>query len=735
MKRNIIKEYIQNFNLPLIRIIFVLGIFSTLISCEVEDDIPPPSAWVEPEPVVGCVQLVGVPELSEGIDFECEYPEVGTFGDIEGTMTIEPVDNPDKEGINTSDKVMMVTQSAGVEGWAGFSFVLASKVDFSEKQTIKMKVYSPAEGQTILLKLEDKTDSSISKEVPATTTVANEWEELSFVFSPGDSDKFDRLVLFFNFNGDKGATTVHYFDDIVMAEGGSTGGPGGELEPTNTASDPNVAEDSVISLFSDVYTNVAVDTWRTDWSNATLEDITINGNNVKKYSDLNFVGIETVSTPVDASAMTHFHVDIWTADATEFRIKLVDFGADGAFDGGDDVEHEVVISDLAQQEWVSIDVPLSDFTGLTTQSSIGQLIFVAAPSGQNTTYVDNVFFYDSAGISNEPVSAAPSPTRAEANVISLFSDAYTDVSVATWRTDWSAATLEDISINGNAVKKYSDLNFVGIETGANQIDASEMEYFHMNVWTADASEIRIKLVDFGADGGFDGGDDVEHEITIANPQQNSWLSLEIPLSDFTGLTTKTNIAQIIFAAQPAGSATIFVDNVYFYKEASASTEPQSAAPAPTEDAANVISLFSDVYTDVPVDTWRTDWSAADYTETTVDGDAVKLYSNLSFVGAETISNQVDASAMTHFHVDYWTGNASVFRVKLVDFGPDGGFDGGDDTEHEIEFTVTPNTWVSLDIPLSDFTGLTTTQNISQYIFSAATAGEANVYIDNVYFHN
>ena len=149
----------------------------------------------------------------------------------------------------------------------------------------------------------------------------------------------------------------------------------------------------------------------------------------------------------------------------------------------------------------------------------------------------------------------------------------------------------------------------------------------------------------------------------------------------------------------------------------------------------MISLFSDAYTDVPVDTWRTDWSAVDYTETTIAGGNVKLYSNLNFVGIETVANQVDASSMTHFHVDYWTGNASVFRVKLVDFGADGGFEGGDDTEGEIEFTVTPNTWVSLDIPLSDFAGLTNSEHMSQFIFSAAPAGGANVYIDNVYFHN
>ena len=350
MKRNTIQQYIQRLNFPLI--LLALGVFSSLISCEIEDDIPPPSAYVEPEPEEpgeGCTYEVIVPELADGvIDFECGAPETTFFGEAAGSLTIEPADNPDKDGINTSNKVIMVTQTAGVEGWAGFFFDLASKIDFSEKQTIKIKVYSPAAGQNVNLKLEDSSDGTIAKEVTVQTTVAEEWEELSFAFSPSDTDKFDRMVLFFDFNGPKDATTVHYYDDIVLAEG-SAPEPEPATEPTTTAADPTVAADKVISLFSDVYTNVAVDTWRTDWSDAILEDISINSNNVKKYSDLNFVGIETVGTMIDASAMTHFHVDVWTANATEIKIKLVDFGANAAFDGRDDVDHEIVNASPAQQ--------------------------------------------------------------------------------------------------------------------------------------------------------------------------------------------------------------------------------------------------------------------------------------------------------------------------------------------------------------------------------------------------
>lgn len=737
MKRNTIQQKIQSFNLPLLRIFLVLGVIGSFISCEIEDDIPPKSAYVEPEPVdpgEGCVYEVIVPVLADGIDFECGAPETTFFGEAAGSLTIEPADNPDKEGINTSDKVMKVTQTAGVETWAGFFFDLSEKIDFSEKQTIKIKVYSPAAGENVNLKLEDSSDGSIAKEVTVATTASEEWEELSFAFSPSDTDKFDRMVLFFNFSGDKGATTVHYFDDIVLSEGGAPE-PEPATEPSDSAADPTVAADKVISLFSDVYTNVAVDTWRTDWSAATLEDISINGNNVKKYSDLNFVGIETVGTQIDASAMTHFHVDVWTANATEIKIKLVDFGADGAFNGGDDVEHEITIASPAQQEWVSIDIPLSDFTGLTTRANIAQLIFVGSPSGQNTLYIDNVFFYDSSGISTEPTAAAPAPTQAEADVISLFSDTYTNVFVDTWRTDWSAATLEDVSIEGNAAKKYSGLNFVGIEMVGEQIDASEMDYFHVDVWTADASEIRIKMVDFGANAAYDGGDDVEHELTIASPQKNSWISLDIPMTDFAGLTTKANIAQLIFAAQPAGGATIFIDNVYFYKKTAAATAPTSAAPTPDLPADDVISLFSDAYTAVPVDTWRTDWSAATLEDLSISGNAVKKYSGLTFVGIETVGTQIDASDMTHFNTDVWTADATEIRIKLVDFGANGAYDGGgDDVEHEITISnPEKGTWISLHIPLTDFSGLTTRANISQLIYSAQPAGSATIFIDNVYF--
>lgn len=349
-----------------------------------------------------------------------------------------------------------------------------------------------------------------------------------------------------------GAATAEYTETITVFD----------LGP---APDPTLPGDGVISLFSDAYDNVTVDTWKTDWSSATLEDLQISGNNTKKYSGLTFVGIETVSSMIDATQMTHFHTDIWSNNLTEFRVKLVDFGANAAYGGGDDVEHEIIISNPAQEEWVGINIPLSAFTGLTTRAHIAQLIYVGAPAGTASVYIDNVYFYKQSAV---PTVAAPTPTLPASSVISMFSNAYTNVAVDTWKTSWSSANLEDIQVAGNDVKKYSSLNFVGIETtGANMINATAMTHFHTDIWTGNATSFRIKLVDLGANATYDGvgqGDDVEHEITITAPAQNTWVSLDIPLSDFTNLTTRGHIAQLIYAAAPTGSATVYIDNVYFH---------------------------------------------------------------------------------------------------------------------------------------------------------------------------
>ena len=847
--------------------------------------------------------------------------ETGEFGSTWPFTTFEngtgagysKVANPFPSGINSSatvGKFVAGTTASDAKPYAGFETAHASGANgigtftlSASNSIIKIMVY-----KTVISDVAIKfaiANGGAQPEIKVPNTKINEWETLTFDFSGkiglAETINIDQIILFLDFNA-RTAETTSYFDNITFSAKPAA------TTPTVAAPTPTVAAANVISLFSNPYTNVTVDTWRADWgqSGNVLSDIQVAGNDTKKYTDLSYFGVITEANKINASTMLNFHIDVWTPNVTTFKVKIVDFGADGAYQGGDDKEFEVTRT-LTLSGWNSLEIPLSEFTGLTTKSNIAQFVFsgsagtifidnvyfnkvavvVAAPyapvtfetgeygstwsfatfengtgagyskvvnpfpgginssgtvgkfvagttasdakpyagfetlhaSGVNgigtftlsasnsivkvmvhktvisdvaikfatangnaqpeikvantkineweeltfdfsgkiglfgtvdidqiiffldfnartaetTSYFDNVTF--SAKITAPvaaitPTVAAPTPTKPASDVISLFSNAYTNVPITTWRTDWSAgSTLTDMQIAGNDTKKYTNLNYFGVDvTGT--IDATAMTFIHIDVWTPDLTAFKIKLVDFGPNGVYQGGDDKEFEIT-RTPALSGWNSYDIPLSEFTGLTTRGNIAQLVFSGAPAG--TVYIDNVYFYKTAVVVTPtvPTVAAPTPTTAAADIISLFSNAYTNVPISTWRTDWSAGStLTDMQIAGNDTKKYTNLNYFGVDA-TGTINATPMLYFHIDIWTPDLTAFKIKLVDFGPNGIYQGGDDKEFEITRTPTLSGWKSYDIPLSEFTGLTTRGNIAQLVMSGAPAG--TVYIDNVYF--
>ncbi|MBT8264795.1 MAG: Ig-like domain-containing protein, partial [Muriicola sp.] len=167
------------------------------------------------------------------------------------------------------------------------------------------------------------------------------------------------------------------------------------------------------------------------------------------------------------------------------------------------------------------------------------------------------------------------------------------------------------------------------------------------------------------------------------------------------------------------------------------------APAPTRDAANVISIFSDAYTNVPVDFYNGFFAPFQTTlggVIEIGGNQLIEYTELNFVATEFKNPTVDASAMTHFHVDIRIEEtidaADFISIELGDFGPDAAFDGGDDSSSRVTLAsgdLTSGQWISLDIPLSDFTTLTSRSNLAQ-IFFISDATISTLLVDNMYFY-
>ncbi len=184
----------------------------------------------------------------------------------------------------------------------------------------------------------------------------------------------------------------------------------GYYPPTTAAVAPTLPAQDVISMFSDVYSNVPVDTWRTDWSPALVKDFVVGGSNTKMYTGLPFVGIEFMNPMIDASEMTHLHMDVYAPTGSEFRVKLVSFPADPGINGVETFElilNSGSTPSFGSGAWTPLDIPFTAFEinpgseGYTWDdwdwANVGQMILSTAPSNTalsaQVVVVDNVYWH------------------------------------------------------------------------------------------------------------------------------------------------------------------------------------------------------------------------------------------------------------------------------------------------------------------------------------------------------
>ncbi|MDA3884616.1 MAG: T9SS type A sorting domain-containing protein [Candidatus Delongbacteria bacterium] len=319
-----------------------------------------------------------------------------TVGENGDNPAVEFIDNPVSSGINTSATIAKFTARASGQDWALCYTSVDEFIFNASNSTVKIMVNKPVISN-IGIKFEG---SSPAVEIQVPNTVIDQWEEITFDFSASIGNTYSTLTIIPDF-ASRAQDNIIYFDNIQLPEANTAPTP----EPTVAAPTPTVSESGVISLFSDAYTNVTVDTWSAGWDDASVSDVYIDSNATKKYSSLNFAGIEFTSEPINASSMTDLHMDIWTPDDTAnpavFKIKLIDFGADGLYGGGDDVEHEIILDEtiMDTETWVRLNIPLTDFINLTTKEHLAQMILAGDP---NTVYLDNIYFYDNTvGISDD----------------------------------------------------------------------------------------------------------------------------------------------------------------------------------------------------------------------------------------------------------------------------------------------------------------------------------------------
>lgn len=322
---------------------------------------------------------------------------------------------------------------------------------------------------------------------------------------------------------------------------------------------PTHPADKVISLFSDSYTNVPVNYFNGYWGGSQTQsaDFSVNGNNVLNYFNFLYFGISTPLT--DVSTMSHLQMDMFvpasSATNKSIRIRVRDFGANGVDDGGgaDDTDNSVTFgnSSLTANAWNKLIIPMN----IANKSRIGLIIFDQGVS-MSSFYIDNIYFYnDGSIIPSTPTAAAPVPSHPASGVLSIFSDAYTNVAGTDFNPGWGQATVvSQLPIAGNNTLKYAGLNYQGTQF-ASPLNVSSYGFIHLDYYTANSSNLKFYLISPGP---------VEKAYTLPVPSgigtnSNGWKSISIPLSAFSPVAL-SNIIQ--FKAD--GNGDIFFDNIYFH---------------------------------------------------------------------------------------------------------------------------------------------------------------------------
>ncbi len=502
-------------------------------------------------------------QSSHTVDFES--PELGagwdwSVSENDDNPPLEFVANPVSGGINTSATVAKFTARQNGNPWA-LCFTDGNGVFTfdANNSTVKLMVYKSRAGN-VNIKFEGQ-GPVIEKGVLVETL--NEWFEVTIDFSDQIGNSFSRIVILPDLDGANARTQdeIVYFDNLYLPDGEIVGPL---PEPTEAAPLPvhDETNDNVFSIFSDSYTNLEGTNFNPGWGQSTVfSNVDFNGNNTIKYEGLNYQGTalgDSEGADQDLTGYTHFHVDFWTPNANTLDFFLISRSSG---------EQSYSLPITAEQ-WISVEIPLSHFSDLGLALSD---VFQFKVTGNGTVYFDNWYFYTGEETPTEPAEPAPAPIHdaTSDNVLSIFSDSYTNLEGTNFNPNWGQATQTlSVEIQGNNTLKYGGLNFqgtnLGSEEGTDQ-DLSGYTHLHVDFWTPNSTVLDFFLISRSSG---------EHPYSLPITTEQ-WVSMDILLSHYSGLGLSLND---IFQFKVEGDGTVFFDNWYFYGTVTSVEDEIGVAP-------------------------------------------------------------------------------------------------------------------------------------------------------------
>ena len=322
---------------------------------------------------------------------------------------LEIVANPDQSGINTSATVAKFTARLAGQPYAGCESQHGSDIGTftlnSSNSIVKIKVW-----KTVISDVGIKfalPSGAALPEIKVANTLTNQWEELTFDFSGriGDPNTIgqDQIIIFPDFAA-RTQENIIYFDDITFSAATPI------AEPTVHAPTPTLPQSEVISIFSNAYTPLPGVNLNPNWGQATVVSfLTIQGDTTMKYGGLNYQGTElNQNLNLVTAGMQYVHIDFWTANSTELNFFLIS--------PGPNQQSVALVPPGATEQWISVDIPLSQFQPTVNLTEVFQLMF----TGNGTIYLDNIYFSTMLSDVREIQNSFPSDFTLEQNYPNPF---------------------------------------------------------------------------------------------------------------------------------------------------------------------------------------------------------------------------------------------------------------------------------------------------------------------------
>lgn len=220
---------------------------------------------------------------------------------------------------------------------------------------------------------------------------------------------------------------------------------------------------------------------------------------------------------------------------------------------------------------------------------------------------------------------------------------------------------------------------------------------------------------------------------FAETTGTGWETLVFNIPDLEGRDGFYNTITMIlgYGLTNEEEAKYYIDNFDFATpvEVIAAAAPETAPDAPTYEAEEVISIFSDAYAAVEGINLNPNWGQSTVvTEETIAENTVLKYENLNYQGT-TFETAIDLSSKTRLNIDYFTGDASTLKFFLISPDGDDADDAAEEKAYELDLT-NQGQWNRAIIDLTHFSDVV---DLSQ-VFQLKVEGTGTVYFDNIIFY-